>query len=631
MMFRHTISIILLAFFLSIASSRADSPQGVDLAALDGWDIVVSAQAIESETYAAEQLQQFLNESAGRKLPIRQEVNGSSHHIFVGESKAMRDTTVGFAVADMGEEELRIVIRDGNIAIAGGRPRGALYGVYTFLEDYLGVRFLTPDATHVPSVGTQHVVGPVDFRYQPPLSFRWSFYGEINQNPVFASRMRCNTVPRDAKFGGVTRRQLISHTFTHQIPTTRYGAEHPEYFALRDGKRLSQVVNEMRHTQPCVSNPDVQRIVTDSVLADIAAHPEWGNVSVSQNDNGRYCQCEKCAALDAAAESHMGAQLSLVNAVADEVAKRHPGVAVGTLAYQYTRKPPKGMQPRPNVQIQLCSIECSQIYPIDDARSKLNVPFCEDLIGWGKLCDDICVWTYNTNFHDYLLPCPNLQNIEPNIRLFVAHHARGIFMQGPGNAEGGDFCGLRNYMTSRLLWNPSLKGDVLMDEFLHLYYGPAAPPIRRFLDQLAENARAKGADRNCFGLPKHYGMDEATGKAALDMIAEANSLAQNDLQRERIEKASIWAYRTAVGDLPLQMAGGMHDRWKRGELPLENVATMSQADIDRKLPFMRNLLTLCKKHHVTMWAEEWPMEDVLPLLRKFFGLKPDEDFVVAGQ
>jgi len=34
-------------------------------------------------------------------------------------------------------------------------------------------------------------------------------------------------------------------------------------------------------------------------------------------------------------------------------------------------------------------------------------------------------------------------------------------MQGPGNAVGGDFSGLRNYITSRLLWNPDLSGEVL--------------------------------------------------------------------------------------------------------------------------------------------------------------------------
>ena len=42
--------------------------------------------------------------------------------------------------------------------------------------------------------------------------------------------------------------------------------------------------------------------------------------------------------------------------VADEVAKRYPDKVVETLAYQYTRKPPKHTRVRPNVMPCLCSI-----------------------------------------------------------------------------------------------------------------------------------------------------------------------------------------------------------------------------------------------------------------------------------
>ena len=69
---------------------------------------------------------------------------------------------MGFGIEGFGPEDLRIVIRDGNIAIAGGEPRGTLYGVYTFLEDCLDVRFLTADHTHIPPVGGWKVVGPIE-------------------------------------------------------------------------------------------------------------------------------------------------------------------------------------------------------------------------------------------------------------------------------------------------------------------------------------------------------------------------------------------------------------------------------------------------------------------------------------
>jgi hypothetical protein len=129
----------------------------------------------------------------------------------------MRAGPLGFDVAEFGPEDLRIICRDDTIVIAGGAPRGTLYGVYTFLEDYVGVRFLTADHTHVPPIGTWKVIPPVDRFYRPPLGMRWSYYGEINRNPVFAARRRVNTVTRDPKLGGVSGTTNINHSFYRQI------------------------------------------------------------------------------------------------------------------------------------------------------------------------------------------------------------------------------------------------------------------------------------------------------------------------------------------------------------------------------------------------------------------------------
>ena len=42
-----------------------------------------------------------------------------------------------------------------------------------------------------------------------------------------------------------------------------------------------------------------------------------------------------------------------------------PQVAVDTFAYQYTRRPPKTIRPRPNVIVRLCSFECNFREPLD--------------------------------------------------------------------------------------------------------------------------------------------------------------------------------------------------------------------------------------------------------------------------
>jgi len=573
------------------ASAVSAQPQaGVDLAAMWGWDIVVAPEAIPSEQHAAEEFRKLFAEASGVELPLVTSTSRPDNHVFIGQSPAMQAGNVGFDTKGFGDEDLRIVIRDGNIAIAGGRPRGTLYGVYTFFEDYVGVRFLTHDHTHVPKIDKRHVVGPVDRFYHPSLEFRWSFYKENDVHPAFAARLRVNTISSDPRLGGKTGISLINHSFYRQLPVREYGQAHPEYFALVDGKREVDAPNG--DPQLCLTNPEVLRIVTASVLRDLGENPAAKNISVSQNDNEKYCRCEKCAAIDEREGSSMGSLLTFVNAVADEVARTRPDVMVGTLSYQYSRKPPRHLKPRPNVQIQLCSIECSVMHPIDDPKVGKNAIFYRDMVEWNRLSSNIYIWSYNTNFGNYLLPCPNLRIIEPNIRFFVANNAKGVFMQGVYTTLSGEFSDLRNYMTANLLWDPNRSGRQLMDEFLNLHYSRSADPIRRFINLVHDNAEASGLQTGCGGQAKDFAIDESIARAGLDAFDEALKLADSDAVRQRVEKASICAYRAAI-----EPVYGSDD-------PSKVDAELAQ----RMRPLVKRWIELCRKYSVTEVHETGPFE-----------------------
>jgi len=611
-MVRSEIFAAVTAVLLAGCVTTPTAPGSVDLAHLDSWDIVVAAQAPESDRYAAGELQQFLAEATGRKLPIVNDAEGTGEHIFVGRSAAMKASPAGFDVADLGPEDLRIVITADNVAIAGGQPRGTLYGVYTFLEDYLGVRFLSPDHTHVPRVPGRLPVGPIDRTYHPPLEYRFSTYQANDRLPQYGVRLRNNAMPSiPGKMGGRTKLEVINHSFGRQIPSRKYGPEHPEYFAEIGGKRLWDVKEGLgRGTQPCLTNPEVLRIVTASVLAELAAKPDKKAISVSQNDNKNYCRCPKCAAIDQREGTPMGSLLTFVNAVADAVAAKHPDVQVGTLAYWYSRKPPKTIKPHPNVIIQLANIECCLLHPIEDPNCPRNRSFRQDMDAWGELSDNIYIWTYNTNFRDYLAPCPNLQIIEPNIRYFVTHGAKGIYMQAAYNARNTEMCDLRNYVTSRLLWNPNDSGEALIDEFLELHYGKAAGPIRRFLDLSYDRSVASGAHPRCFDPAGRWGIDEKLGLAGIALFDEALRLAESDAVRARVEKASIAAYRAALEPIW---------RYRRPGPVSDEVA-------EKMRPLARRFFDLCQKHNVDMAAEGVYLRNVENAFRKHLGLKDGEDF-----
>jgi hypothetical protein len=620
-----TATVAVLLIIVSGCSNNKKDSGKLDIAHLENWQILISENAIPEEKYAVREFQHWYREATGINLPLTEEEPDKTKYIVIGDTKTFEGISPVIDTISFGPEDLFIAINQNRIVITGGRPRGALYGVYSFLERYLDIRFLTPEHTHIPKPGKKMVTVPENFTYSPPLQYRLSYYGETLQNPAFAVRLRNNKQISGDGFENLevnTKLGQVNHSFGRQIPVSKYGAAHPEYFALHDGVRRNKAeFSEAFEVQPCLSNPEVLEIVTESVLRELDENPGRSFVSVAQNDNNYYCECPECAAIDKKEGSQSGSLVKFVNAVADKVAEKHPDVTIGTFAYDYTRVPPKNIRPRENVLIQLCSIECSQIFSIDDSRSPRNKKFVNDVEGWSRICDNINIWTYNTNFFNYLLPCPNLWNIEPNIRFFVKNHAKGIFMQGQGNNTGGSFSDLRNYVTSKLLWNPDLSGEELIDEFLDLHYGSAAPPIKEWLIQLRKSALEKGIvqDKNCFAGFIDYGITPELARAGIEAFEKAIELAGNEEIRSRVEKASIAAYRVAVGDLPFLLSGHEHSKWKKGLWKPEKRVTPETAK--RVIPYMRKLVELCEKYEVPRWSEAWTMDEAIEIWSEVFEME----------
>ena len=627
-----TVALLSVAVSIAVSSwgsvqATAKTPGGVDLAALKGWNIVVADDAIPGEKYAAEEFQEFFRQASGLTLPIVHQVNRPDRHIFIGPSLAMRSSNVSFGFEDFGDEDLRIVVRDRNIAIAGGRPRGTLYGVYTFLEDYLGVRFLTIDHTHVPPVGDLRVVEPVDRFYHPPIEYRQANYGENVAYPKQAARLRNNAVVKDPKFGGSAPFTNINHSWYQQVMVEKYGVDHPEYYALlgADYTGRKGVAGERSthwESQLCLANPDVFKIVLESVRDELKQRPGARNVSVSQNDGYGYCTCDKCAAIDEREESQMGALLTFVNKVADEVAKTHPEVMVGTLAYNWLLNPPKNLKPRPNVQIQLCSVPCSPLYPIGDQSCTQNERFRRVLSDWGRICENISIWNYNLNHWNFQLPNPNMRVVESNIRYFVANSVQATFMQSP-DGLATELSDLKNYVTSRLLWDPNQSGKKLRDEFLDLHYCSAAGPIRDYIDFLHIKARIDTKSKpwvSFCGWRDNFGLDDQFSQTGIKLFEEALHMADNEDVRSRVEKASICVYSAAIEPAYMWSHTATHDG--KGEYHTRPI----DPSLASARPYAKIFFQLCDKYGVNRWAEGQDIDVARGYIRRAYGLKENQPF-----
>jgi len=480
--------------------------------------IVIAPDAPEPERHAAAELAYFLQQITGAKFDIVQHPATGKSRLLIGPVAA-KLAAPDFSTDGLGTEVIIIRTAGNDLILTGGYPRGTLYAVYTFLEDHLSCRWWSSTESTIPKKPTIKVEN-LDIRYVPPLEYREPFWFDAFDGD-WAVRNKCNGHAErlDTKRGGKHVYEGFVHTFYPLIQPEKYFKDHPEWFSEINGKRTYE------HAQLCLTNEEMRRELIKNLKERLRNNPAATIASVSQNDWHGNCQCSLCSAIEKEEGSPAGLLLRFINAIAADIEKEFPNVAISTLAYQYTRKPPKITKPRHNVIVQLCSIECSFSKPLDDERNKA---FRDDIIGWSKICDRLYIWDYTTNFRHYVMPHPNLRVLGPNVKFFVDHNVKGIFEQGAYQSYGAEMAELRAWVLAKLLWNPNLDGHKLIDEFIDGYYGPAAPHIKEYLKVTHEAVEAGGDWLGCFSEHTAKFLSFETLSKGWEHLKAAEAAVQND-------------------------------------------------------------------------------------------------------
>jgi hypothetical protein len=509
------------------------------------YRIIIPVDAIPSERYAAEEFQKYFERISSVKLPIStDDLPMTSHEIMLGDNKHLYSLGLRVDLNKLGPEGFLLKTLNNHLAVVGGRPRGTLYGVYTLLEEKLGVRWFTPEVEHVPNM-TRVEIPPLDEIQKPDLEYREVFWTEMLRNADFAARHRLNGhhYRLTEKHGG---RAAVFYPFVHslnELIPCEICEQHPEFWPMVNGKRVSGYV------QRCLSNPELVKTAVERVKKWVEEHPDATIIDVSQNDTGYWCQCPDCKAFDEAEGSPAASLLRFVNIIAESVEKDYPGIHVETLAYQYSRKPPKNLRPRRNVIIRLCSIECCFSHPLENCPSEENKSFRRDIEAWQPVSPLLYVWDYTTNFAHYLQPFPNLEVLQQNVKFFVKHGVKGLFEQGNYSPGGnGEMAPLRAYLLAKLLWNPDTDLKKHVDDFLKGYYGRAMNAVRAYIELLHRKAREKEVHVHIYDPPTSAFLDDEFLEEAEKLFDEAERLADDEEIRFRVQVARlpVWYVKLAT-------------------------------------------------------------------------------------
>ena len=557
--------------------------------AKSNYTIFSGEETTAAEKNAATELQRFIRLATGANLPISDRRSGP-RQILVGLSPEAAALLPGIDLNALKSDEILIRPTGNNLILAGERPRGTLYAVYTFLEKQLAIRFWTATEEYVPQSPVLEMPD-TELRYAPRIAIRALSSYSLMHDGAFAAKSKIHgpmfrTPP---KWGGHI--DLIGpwHTFDRFLPAGDYLESHPEYFSLRNGTR----VGGQSKGQLCLSSPELRREFLKNVLVELRKHPNPQFISVTQNDNLNYCQCDHCRNIDEAGGGPAASMIRFVNFIAERVEREYPEVIVQTFAYQYSRRAPTDVIPRKNVSVFLATIEQDLSRPLNDPHSKCNAAIMKDLKAWEEISSQIDVWDYVTSFSSLLLPVPNLDSACSNIATFSASKPHMVMMQwdifNPGAV--GDLQALKTWVWSKILWDPDAAPAALEREFITGYYGHAASQVEKYL-QLRRSAIERDSEpATCFTYGASW-LDAKTLFAGLEILDDGENLVANDpvLRRRLDALAKPFEYTLLERYSSLRSMPKCPSVRRAQQIAVEWLAFMDQ-------------------NKIVNWAEEWSTEN----------------------
>jgi len=424
--------------------------------------IVTPENATQQVSDSAKLLSDYIKKSSNAEIPVVKKVSDKGKiAIHVGEDDYVRDQNLDIASLD-GDGFVITATDSKNIIIAGPTGWGTEFGIYEFLERYVGVRWLMPgtDGEDVPAQSTISV----------PIT-------EVRQEPAYFSRRLSS--PNGAAWARKNRfhgRVEFHHNLLRLFPASKYTETHPEFYPIWDGKRYIPPSDTDHHWQPCFSADGIVDEAVKNIKAFFKAHPNISSYSLGMNDTNHFCQCEKCLAKEDPEKNFLGYRnysdiyFEWANKVVEGVLEEYPDKWFGTLAYWNLAQPPKKVKVHERI---IPYMTYGRIRWFDKEIEAEG----HDLTEWWKSMSPVLGW------YDYIYGTPYMV---PRIWFHqMADYLKYGYDAGVRVYYGEIYYnwgeGPKQYLTLKLLWDPNIDVDeVLRDWYEHAVGKEAAPELAAY-------------------------------------------------------------------------------------------------------------------------------------------------------
>ncbi len=243
-------------------------------------------------------------------------------------------------------------------------------------------------------------------------------------------------------------------------------AEHPEYFALVDGKRRGPKLN--------IANPDLRKLFVDHALSHLKKNPQALSVSADPSDGGGWDESEEAKAIGTPSDQ----ALFLANEVARALQKDFPGKYVGMYAYNFHSAPPS-IRAEKNVFVLVTT-----------AFRGTRLGIKEQMEGWHAQGAKVGIrdyFSYAAANYDIPARCLRFESTPDVLAKIKKYHDWGARVYSSESGNNWVINGLVYYSAARALWDVgnTAFAEKLMEEFLNNCFGSCADDIRTYYQALS--------------------------------------------------------------------------------------------------------------------------------------------------
>lgn len=383
----------------------------------------------------------------------------------------------------LGHQGYLLEISDREIVLAAPRQMGVFNAIYDVLDQW-GCRWIMP--------GDDGEVIPRKDRLQLPS-------GTFRKNKSMDARCVTNATEdygwwRARNRCGTEEWLPQSHYWPTMVPPEQYLNDHPEFFAMVNGKRVP--------TQLETANPQLVALLIQKSREWLRASPWRAGVPMEFNDNPDYSMSPESLALDPPGNPrYMGIPsmsdrlVLLANQIGKEIEKEFPDRVVSILGYAHHTLPPVKARPRANVAVALTRSWCCIVHLMPRAKDPKSLTFWRNLEGWRKVCSRVYTYDWVPIYWAGGLPCPLILEHPRALKRAHVMGVKGNLSEKPSRCDASDFVG--DYLEWRIKADPSRDPEAELKNLCTVFFGPASRAMNRYYLALVK-ATDTNFPKGCF-------------------------------------------------------------------------------------------------------------------------------------